>query len=178
MKKFWFFSGILLLILSLCAGCGANNHGLPKDGEARAIVMDMTTVPGLYVAALEELYHKDAALNNNIEMVAFDFSRCSNLTNEEKAALMDYVSKEWNLTCWEGTFAELKEKGHITEEDGFHRFEKGILISVETEQVEENAFTFSVGKFRSSLGAYMLCDCEASFGDGVWSYTVGAEMIS
>ena len=66
--------------------------------------------------------------------------------------------------------------------------EHGILITIEEISVTETADEGGDGdvitvncnarKYRSGTGAYYFTDVKATFQDGGWSYTIGAEMIS
>ena len=75
---------------------------------------------------------------------------------------------------------ELAEEGLIRADpdSGFEEFPAGLLLTVEDSIEADGRHTFSLQKYRSSLGAYCFYDCTArQEGDG-WSYVVGAEMIS
>ena len=75
---------------------------------------------------------------------------------------------------------ELAEEGLIRADpdSGFEEFPAGLLLTVEDSIEADGRHTFSLQKYRSSLGAYCFYDCTArQEGDG-WSYAVGAEMIS
>lgn len=191
MKRYGLLIGVLCCGLALFTGCGQQGDEVKQpdnSGDIRAelnpVVRDVTKPIGTYTNALTFLYNQDEALNDGIEMVAFDFSKCDNLTDEEKTALMQYLANEWGVSCSESNFEQLKADGLIiVEENGFARFEKGLLVTVETDGTLEGAekkedFVFSVGKYRSSLGAYWLSDCKAIFNGKEWSYTIGAHMIS
>ncbi len=191
MKRYGLLIGILCCSLALFIGCGQQGDvGKQPDnpGDIRAelnpVVRDVAKPIGTYTNALTFLYNQDEALNDGIEMVAFDFSKCGNLTNDEKTALMKYLANEWGVSCSESNFEQLKADGLITvEENGFTRFEKGLLVTVETDGTLEGAekkedFVFTVGKYRTSLGAYWLSDCKATFNGKEWSYEIGAHMIS
>ena len=78
------------------------------------------------------------------------------------------------------TLEELAEEGLIRADpdSGFEEFPAGLLLTVEDSIEADGRHTFSLQKYRSSLGAYCFYDCTArQEGDG-WSYAVGAEMIS
>ena len=78
------------------------------------------------------------------------------------------------------TLEELAEEGLIRADpdSGFEEFPAGLLLTVEDSIEADGRHTFSLQKYRSSLGAYCFYDCTArQEGDG-WSYVVGAEMIS
>ena len=79
-----------------------------------------------------------------------------------------------------GALEELAEEGLIRADpdSGFEEFPAGLLLTVEDSIEADGRHTFSLQKYRSSLGAYCFYDCTArQEGDG-WSYVVGAEMIS
>ena len=78
-----------------------------------------------------------------------------------------------------GALEELAEEGLIRADpdSGFEEFPAGLLLTVEDSIEADGRHTFSLQKYRSSLGAYCFYDCTArQEGDG-WSYAVGAEMI-
>ena len=81
----------------------------------------------------------------------------------------------------EGTsLEELAEEGLIRADpdSGFEEFPAGLLLTVEDSIEADGRHTFSLQKYRSSLGAYCFYDCTARQEGDRWSYVVGAEMIS
>ena len=190
MKKYSFLAMVLAGAV-MFAGCGnAVEPNKPQDSQVEnqaklsASVNNWNKPIGIYANALNFLYQQDEGLNDGIEMVAFDFSGCQNLTDEDKAALMLYLANEWGLPYMESNLAQLKEDGYIkVDENGFTSFEKGILVSIDasgTLQEAENGedFVFTVEKYRTSLGAYWLADCKATFDGKEWAYHIGSHAIS
>lgn len=185
MKKTLLLCLFLAASLAVFAGCGQEDRmNVPSDEEnvpqQQTTKMDLSTIPGFYGQVLADLYQVDAGLNEDIELVAFDFSQCNNLTDKEKEDLMVYLSNQWQLPYKKGTLEELKTAGDITVKDGFVSFDKGILISLKSSasSEEKKEFSFSAQKYRSSLGAYLFSDCKATFDGKQWNYTIGNEMIS
>lgn len=173
------------------AGCGNGEEAIKQpdnQGESREVlsqtVNDWTKPIGIYAHALNFLYHQDEGLNDGIEMVAFDFSHCENLTAEEKTMLMEYLAGEWGVPYMESDYEQLKKDKYIqVDENGFASFEKGILVSLDAKGTLEDAakgeaFLFTVQKYRTSLGAYWLVDCSAQFDGNEWSYKIGSQAIS
>lgn len=131
---------------------------------------------GFYQTVLNDLWSVDPGLNPDTGVLAFDLAAVENLNEAEKAALMFSMSREHNLADTSGTFDELSEQGYINQEKLY--FENGMLFTFELSDVKEDSFTFNVRKWRSGTGAFFFHDCKAVKTDGVWSYTVGVEMIS
>lgn len=187
MKQNKMKKSLLLLVSLLCVAAVFTACGKEKEEEndpQYGYVIDYAKPAGLYAQVLDDLYAKDPALNEDIDIVAFDLSKCYNLTDEEKNSLMVITAAKWDKMFIQGTFEQLKLEGHITtDENGGTRFDRGILITIETDESNtpeagKKEFTFSAGKYRSSLGAYYFTDCTGTFNGKDWTYTIGAEAIS
>lgn len=172
MRKF--IRVVLMLILSLsitaCSGEPAQNEAgseSPEQGEA---------LVAFYQAILDDLWNVDEGLNSDIDVLAFDLSKVSNLTEDEKDDLVEIVSKAHGVEGIRSTFDELSEQGYIDKET--LNFETGMLIIIETADVTEDSFTFDTKKWRSGDGAYYFNDCKAVKGHDGWSYNIGSEAIS
>jgi len=160
---------------------------------------------GLYLQVLQDLWGKDAALNENLEVLGLDLSGLTHLSEAEKSAVAHRFGEVHGLEVVTGTIEELLEGGYITAHplmtDGagvqepkgyFYEWENGILYSITTDQdavwhlpmLSEGEqppvlTAFSAQKWRTSLGAYGFSGCSAQRAeDGSWSYTVGGEFIS
>lgn len=135
---------------------------------------------GLYYNILIDLFETDPALNSDINFIAIDLTEDENLTDSEKKALLYLL---WNKTQIETRMATyddlIADNLIVIEKDtGFAEIENGISINLKSTKAEKDTFTFSVQKWRSSLGAYGFADCTAKKENGKWSYIVGAEWIS
>jgi hypothetical protein len=131
---------------------------------------------GLYLSALNQLWMTDEGLNSDIQVLAFDLTKTSNLTESQKSALIYIESGLRGLEGIAGTYDELCEQGYI-DKDALY-FETGLLITLEVTAQDEAGFTFNASKWRSGRGAYFFTDCRAEKTDSVWGYTVGSEAIS
>lgn len=152
----------------------------------------------MYLEVLEELWEKDSGLNEGIETIGVDLSQTSLSPAEQSAVAWAFAGKhgaELVQETWDGlvdqgyiTATPLSSTGSGTDLNEpryyFHEWENGCFFSI-TEQPMEGVYsltpvTFDAQKWRSSLGAYWLCDCTAlQTAGGGWSgYTVGSEMIS
>jgi len=172
MRKLFIFVFILLLLMSAVACSGVPEQNGPASeslGQGEELV-------GFYQTILDDLWKVDEGLNSEINVLAFDLSQVSNLTEAEKDELVNLVSKSHGVEGIRGTFDELSEQGYIDKENLY--FETGLLITIETTDVTEDRFTFDVTKWRSGDGAYFFIDCKAVKTGNGWSYTVGSEAIS
>jgi hypothetical protein len=133
-------------------------------------------IAGLYRTVVKDLFEVDPGLNDNIQRIAFDLSKVSNLKDTEKTALIYSLGNTFGLEAISGTFDELSEQGYIDKENLY--FETGILIIIEDTPIENNGFTFDAHKWRSGTGAYFYNDCEAIKTNNGWTYTIGSEAIS
>jgi hypothetical protein len=131
---------------------------------------------GFYQGVFNDLWKVDDALNADVNLLAFDLSKVTNLTDSEKSALVYLLSTAHGLEGITGTFDELSEQGYIDRENLY--FERGILFDFELSDITDKSFTFDASKWRSGTGAYYFHNCKAIQTDKGWSYTVGSEMIS
>lgn len=152
----------------------------------------------LYLEVLEDLWDADSGLNDGVEVIGMDLSQTS-LTPAEQAAVGWVFAGKHGAELVEGTVNELAEQGWITAtplsisgsgtdlsepKHYFYEWENGCHFSI-TEQPMEGTYsltpvTFDAMKWRSSLGAYLFCDCTAvQSALGEWSdYNIGSEAIS
>ena len=133
-------------------------------------------IAGLYRTVIDDLYKVDPGLNNNINILAFDFTEISNLTESEKAALIHMIGGAYNMETVTGTYEELSEQGYIDKENLY--FEKGLLFTILDEPMSQDSFTFNAIKWRSGLGAFFYNNCIAKKSKMGWNYTIGSEAIS
>lgn len=133
-------------------------------------------IAGLYKKVIDDLYAVDPGLNYNISILAFDFTKVTNLTETEKAALIYLIGNSYKMEAFASTYDELCEQGYIDKDKMY--FEKGLLITIEDTAISNKNFMFNASKWRSGLGAYFFNDCTAAESGDSWIYTIGAEMIS
>ena len=152
----------------------------------------------MYLDVLEDLWAKDSGLNNGVERIGVDLSE-TRLSPAEQSAVAWAFAGNHDVDLVQNTWDELVELGYITAsslcidtseasqaelDSYFYEWENGCFFSI-AEQPMEGVYslmpvTFDAQKWRSSLGAYWLCDCTAiQSAMGKWSdYTIGSEMIS
>lgn len=160
--------------------------GIVSCAEVRAPAPERNGLTQMYAQACLELWEKDRGLNTDAEILAFDFTNCNTLDQEQRELLIQAVREQLGLETREGTFEQLLDEGLIVRPDPEEQpywceFSTGLLISLEDARQADGSVRFTLEKWRTPLGAYSLYDCEAISDDGIpeaWSYTVGAEMIS
>lgn len=156
---------------------------------------------GLYLQALDDLWKKDPALNEDVSLVSLDLSQTpGGLLESEKSALAWRFGELHGAETLGLTFEELQSQGYLTAsplstpapEEGedfsslWYSWEDGCLFSIRAngshgaECYALPVLFFDAEKWRTPLGAYCLYDCSALWPEcGTWSgYTVGSEMIS
>lgn len=129
---------------------------------------------GFYQGILDKLWDTDPGLNSDINVLAFDLSTVTNLTDAEKSALVYIVSNSHGLQGITGTYDELRKQGYIDHLG----FKSGLLFEIKLTGVTENSFMFDATKWRSGDGADMILDCKAVKNEAGWSYTVGSQAIA
>jgi len=133
-------------------------------------------IAGLYKKVIDDLYEVDPGLNDNVSILAFDFTNITNLTEAEKTALIYIIGNDYKMEAFAATYEDLYEQGYIDKDKLY--FEKGLLFSIEDTAISGDSFKFNAKKWRSGTGAYFFNDCTATKTADGWSYTIGAEMIS
>ncbi len=131
---------------------------------------------GLYEKAFDKLWETDKGLNMDIDILAFDLSITTNLTDAEKSSLIYVLGNKNGLETVSGTFDQLSENGYIDKENLV--FENGILFSFEVTKESKNSFMFNAKKWRSGIGAYFFQNCTAKKTKDGWNFKIGEEMIS
>jgi len=157
---------------------------------------------GLYLQVLEDLWNKDAGLNEEIQYISVDLTDApGNLTDGEKAAIAWIFGGKHGVQALTLTSEELKEQGYYTEivytgtglpmssDDNrpkAYMWEDGVLFTI-IDNMGQDAATYSLPvvkfdawKWRTPLGAYFFSNCSAVWPQmGSWSdYNVEHEMIS
>ena len=157
---------------------------------------------GLYLEVLEDLWNKDAGLNEEIQYISVDLTDApGNLTNGEKAAIAWIFGGKHGVQALTLTSEELKEQGYYTEivytgtglpmssDDNrpkAYMWEDGVLFTI-IDNMGQDAATYSLPvikfdawKWRTPLGAYFFSNCSAVWPQmGTWSdYNIEHEMIS
>lgn len=135
---------------------------------------------GLYHSIFQDLFEKDAGLNADIDFIAVDLSKDKLLTESEKNALLYLLGTSTQIETRQGNYESLLSENLIIRDEntGFSHLKTGLLLQLETSELNINSFRFTAEKWRSSLGAYTLYDCVAKKENGSWNYEIGAEMIS
>ena len=154
---------------------------------------------GLYLQVLNDLWAKDAALNEDITYISVDLSSApGELTKGEQAAIAWIFASTHDATPLTLSAEQLAEEGYLTEITGsgcgidmenrasnIYCWEDGVLFYIigktaGTEQYSLPIIQFDAGKWRSPLGAYWFGDCTAVWPEvGSWNgYTVKHELIS
>lgn len=140
------------------------------------IVSEGDDLVGLYTKVIDDLWNTDEGLNSGVEILAFDLTDTTNLSESEKQALAYVVGNAYELQGMIGTYEELIDQGYIDPDNLY--FEKGLLFKLEVKEMTEDGFTFDASKWRGGDGAYFFIDCVAKkSGDG-WTYKIGSEAIS
>lgn len=156
---------------------------------------------GLYLQALDDLWNRDPALNENLSLAGLDLSQApGGLLESERSALAWRFGELHGVEVVTGTFEELAEQGYFTASEisapapkegdesapKLYEWPDGCLFSIKPNgnHAEEiyslPTIFFDVEKWKSPLAAYVLYDCSAVWPMlGTWSgYQVGSEMIS
>jgi|GEM_PF-3018876 len=132
-------------------------------------------VIAFWLGVLEDLMETDPALNEDAEMLTFDFTKAT-LSPEERDAFLYAAGCIYGVETYEYTFEALYEAGLVDPEKPY--FEHGLHIMLEVFDVADQAFGFHIQKWRSALGAYGFHDCTATLKDGIWTYVIGEQFIS
>ncbi|WZL74220.1 hypothetical protein QBE52_05635 [Clostridiaceae bacterium 35-E11] len=133
-------------------------------------------IVGLYKTVVDDLYAVDSGLNSGAEILAFDLTGVSNLSQTEKIAFIYLLGNTYKKQTMKGTFEELCEQGYIDKDKLY--FKKGLLFTIKDTELSGGRFTFDARKWRSGLGAYFYIDCTAKKTSAGWNYTIGSEAIS
>ncbi|MCM1161434.1 MAG: YobA family protein [Roseburia sp.] len=130
----------------------------------------------LYLDILKQVYENGEGLNGDITMIAVDISKADNLSKGEKEAIIYQAWQLFGMEVIPGTYEELKEQGHISS-DGLY-FPDGVLLKIETLEIENDSFQFSASKWRSGTGANFYMDCRAEKKEGKYTFELGRFAIA
>lgn len=160
-------------ILEIYPGIIANPHYIMLLEKSEDFV-------GLYYNIIMNLYETDPGLNSDIDYIAFDLTKDKNLTASEKNALLYLLWDTTQIQTRLATYDDLLAENLITidKDSEFSELENGILFKMESTKAEDENFSFTAEKWRSSLGAYYFNNCDAKKIDDQWTYSIGEEMIS
>lgn len=148
----------------------------PCDVSYIKIKTEGNDLVGFYEKVIDDLYNVDSGLNPNGGTFAFNFDKLTNITDAQKSSLLYIIGLKYNVETVTGNYYELCENGYIDKDKNY--FENGMLFDFSVSSGDEDRFVFNASKWRSGLGAYFFCDCEAVKGDDGYTYTVGSQAIS
>ncbi|MGB4588898.1 MAG: hypothetical protein WBI17_06640 [Clostridiaceae bacterium] len=147
--------------------------GYPKSLK---VIKNEGDLIGMFSSVINDLYEVDPGLNSDIKKIALDFTELTVISNADKAALAYMVGNAYQMEAFQATLETLQEQGYIPKGELY--FPDGILIKLSDTGMKMNTFNFMASKWRSGLGAYFYTDCDASFKNGTWSYTLAGDAIS
>ncbi len=131
-----------------------------------------------YLAMIDDIYQEDTALNDSIEMIAFDTTGWAGISKGEKEILFAELKKKYKLNIMEGTFDELVQKKLIDKAELY--FPKGILITISNMKLSDakEEATYSIAKWRSGDGAVGADQVKANYRKGLWNISRKDSWIS
>lgn len=119
----------------------------------------------LYGLAFEAMMPIDEALNEDMQYIAIDFSVLSQLTDEDKRYIEEYMGR-FAAPVKDATFEQLKE----SEDDDFNdngMVLRGVLLQIDKVEISENGAIIEGMKYRSGNGAIGI-HIELTLEDGAW----------
>lgn len=140
------------------------------------ILQDGDNLLAMYQEIFHEIYATDDALNDSIDILAFDLTEVTNLNEAEKSAIAYLISNQYHLTPVLGTLDQLSDMGYINKEDLY--FENGILLTIALTSTSNDRFSFIVTKWRSGLGAIGFDTSTATKRNGIWTFELKGAWIS
>jgi len=158
---------VLLLLVFLLVGC-TSGEAVESDGSAMRIA--------LYLDVIDKLMAEDDGLNHGIRYIGIDLSNASNLSDDEKDAIIRQIGERYQTETLIGTFEQLREQGYIDPDVLY--WEDGILLTVSVISESDGTFTFDASKWRSGLGAIYFEDCTATLTADGWTFEIGAFAIA
>lgn len=171
---------LLMLVFFGCEGIGAESESETKNSSlTTGTTADNEAIAAeelfeLYLTLFNQIYADDIGLNYDISVIAVDFSKIENLTENEKALLVSQLPKN-GLEIRAATYEALKNEGLI-DENGI--FTGGVLISIDSKTTGENKVTFSLSKYRTPIGGTGYSHSTAVFQNREWTISYKGEWIS
>lgn len=129
-----------------------------------------------YLDRIDELYKKDAGLNESTEKIALDLTGLTNLTEKEKEAICYVVGCRYEKETFQSTYEKLCEEGQIDREEMYYK--DGMILSLSSQERSGQRFIFSAMKWRSGLGAIGYQDAKAEQKNGQWECQIENWFIS
>lgn len=118
----------------------------------------------IYNVALESLMELDKGLNGGMEYIAIDMSNLD-LSDNDRAEIMDFLKNKYNVDVKSATYEELKEQGLYNPEN---MVLDGVLLKIEKVDFKDNNdVQFELSKYRAPLGAIGL-EVVVHYKDGKW----------
>ncbi|WP_435923706.1 hypothetical protein [Paenibacillus sp. DYY-L-2] len=132
----------------------------PQDKEMNG------TAGQLYSLAFQAMFDMDEGLNGDMKYIAMDLSELTQLTEEDKAYILDSF-EDYGVEIRDETFDRLQEQ-----EPGFKEkmVLEGVLLRVEKVDISKDAAVIEGSKYRSGNGA-VGTKITLKLEDGAWSVT-------
>lgn len=183
---------LLASSLLLMSACGSNKEGgsathvkpgstPPTNGQEIINKEDITgvsvnldepqmqpdgTAGQLYSLAFQAMFSMDEGLNGNMEYIALDLSELTQLTDQDKAYILDSFAA-YEVTVRDATFEQLaKEEENFEDSMAL----SGVLLQVQKVDVGEDSAVIEGSKYRSGKGA-VGTKITLKLEDGTWNVT-------
>ncbi|MUG46354.1 hypothetical protein [Paenibacillus woosongensis] len=120
----------------------------------------------LYGLVFEAMMPIDEALNEDLKYIAIDFSVLTQLTEEDKQYIEEYISSRFAAPVRDATFEQLKE----SEGDDFTvngMVLSGVLLQIDKVEISEHGAVIEGMKYRSGNGAVGIA-IQLELKDGAW----------
>lgn len=118
-----------------------------------------------YMLAIDSVYNKDTALNDNITYIAIDTTRMRYLSEDSRKNLLKEMGRYGVVI--EATYEELKEQGFIKDRE----FTNGILITIDDLRSEGDQLILDIDKWRANLGSIGCMKMVLEEGETGWKMT-------
>ena len=129
-----------------------------------------------YLDRIDELYQKDAGLNDGAEKIVLDLTEVTNLTEGEKEAVCYLVGCRYEKEVFQSTYEQLCEEGQIDRDNPYYK--DGMILSFSEKNQSGRSFTLSGMKWRSGLGAVAYSDAKVKQKNEQWQCKIEQWFIS
>lgn len=124
--------------------------GWYEQYASKEFIIKSKSLKEIYILALDSMMPIDEGLNGEMKYISIDGTKLEYITENEKAEILTYFNKKYNIKTMDASFEKLKEMGMVKDINSI----EGILLTLsKVEVVDKKNVTINGYKFKSGIGS-------------------------
>ncbi|WP_242853023.1 hypothetical protein [Pseudobacteroides cellulosolvens] len=124
--------------------------GWYEQYASKEFIIKSKSLKEIYILALDSMMPVDEGLNSEMKYISIDGTKLEYINESEKAEILTYFNKKYNIKTMDASFEKLQEMGMVKDINSI----EGILLTIsKVEIADKNSVIVNGYKFKSGLGA-------------------------